>query len=136
CVVSRGSQVIEEFRARGVEVEGLGIRGKLNLLAPLRLAATVRRMGASLIDSHLSTASWWSSWLDRLTDIPTLGHVHGFTSKRWHGGQSHLVACSHAVKRDLVRKGIAADRVTVLHLPVDEYDLVPTRSRTEIRSEF
>ena len=136
CIVSRGSKVIDEMRAKGVEVEGLGIRGKANLLAPIRLAAAARRMRASLINSHLSSASWWCSWLERFGGPPTLGHVHGFTSRRWHVGQSHLVACSEAVKRDLVKKGIDAERITVLHLPVEENDLIQSCSRQEIRREL
>ncbi len=136
CVMSRGSQVIEEMRAKGVEVEGLGIRGKGNLLAPFRLAIAAQRMGAMLINSHLSSASWWCGWLERFGGPPTVGHVHGFTSRYWHSGQSHLVTCSHAVKRDLVKKGIAANKITPLHLPVDESDLVPTRSRADVRREL
>lgn len=65
-----------------------------------------------------------------------MGHVHGFTSRRWHSGQSHLVTCSHAVKRDLVRKRIDPNRITVLHMPVDESDLIPKRSRAEVRREL
>lgn len=136
CVVSRGSKVIDEMRAKGVDVEGLGIRGKANVLAPIRLAMAARRMGATLINSHLSSASWWCGWLERFGGPPTVGHVHGFTSRRWHSGQSHLVTCSQAVKRDLMMKKIAADKITVLHLPVDESDLVPTRSRADIRREL
>lgn len=136
CVMSTGSAVIEEFRAAGVEAKPLGIQGKANLLAVSRLAKAARECGAALIASHLSSASWWCGWLERLGGVPSVGHVHGFTSQRWHSHQSHLVACSHAVKQDLVDKGVAASRITPLHLPVAEEDLKQTRSRAEVRREL
>jgi glycosyltransferase involved in cell wall biosynthesis len=46
------------------------------------------------------------------------------------------VACSEAVKRDLVQSGIAADRVTVIHYPVDPDDQHRTRSTAEVRAEL
>lgn len=136
CVISAGSPVIEEFRAAGVEAQPLGIGGKGNLLAVSRLARAARECGASMIASHLSTASWWCGWLERLGGLPTVGHVQGFTSKRWHSNQSHLVTCSHAVKQDLIEKGIPGSKITPMHLPVAEEDLKQTRSRGEVRREL
>ncbi|MGI9456968.1 MAG: glycosyltransferase family 4 protein [Aeoliella sp.] len=136
CIVSRGSPAAEEMRAAGIDFESAGIGGKVNVMAVARLARAARDAGASLIDSHLSSASWWCGWLERLGGPPTVGHVHGFTSARWHRGQSRLVTCSEAVKSDLIDKGFSPDHVTALHLPVDPTDLTFKRSRTEVRSEF
>jgi glycosyltransferase involved in cell wall biosynthesis len=135
CVTSR-SQANGDLQAAGVELEALGIGGKLNLLAPARLAAAARRFHADLIHSHLSTASWWSGWLEQLGGPRSIGHVHGFTSARWHTRQSHLIACSNAVKADLVEKGISSERVTVMHYPVDPDDVRAGRSPDEIRAEL
>jgi glycosyltransferase involved in cell wall biosynthesis len=135
CVTSR-SRANGELQAAGVELEALGIGGKLNLLAPARLAAAARRFRADLIHSHLSTASWWSGWLEQFGGPRSIGHVHGFTSARWHTRQSRLIACSNAVKTDLVEKGIPAERVTVMHYPVDPDDVRPTRSPDDVRAEL
>jgi glycosyltransferase involved in cell wall biosynthesis len=62
--------------------------------------------------------------------------VHGFTSARWHSRQSHLIACSAAVKDDLIKKGIPANRITVMHSPVDPSDQCPTRLPALVRAEF
>jgi glycosyltransferase involved in cell wall biosynthesis len=62
--------------------------------------------------------------------------VHGFTSARWHSRQTHLIACSEAVKVDLVDKGIAPQRITVMHYPVDPADMLFCRGRSEIRGEL
>ena len=136
CLINRDSPAIDEMRAAGVDFEQAGIGGKANLLAVSRLAKAARAAGASLINSHLSTASWWCCWLERLGGLPTIGHVHGFTSAHWHRGQSHLVTCSNAVKRDLVQKGFDANHITALHIPVEPADVLPTRSRREVRQEF
>jgi glycosyltransferase involved in cell wall biosynthesis len=135
CVSSR-SAANAELRAAGVEFEALGIGGKLNLLAIPRMLQEIRRHRIHLLHSHLSTASWWSGWLEQMGGPPSIGHVHGFTSAIWHRRQSHLVACSDAVKRDMIDKGIPAERLTVMHYPVDPHDIVPSRSSAAVRSEL
>lgn len=136
CIVNEDSPAIEELRAAGVDFEPAGIGGKVNVMAISRLARAARDAGASLIDSHLSTASWWCCWLERMGGLPTIGHVQGFTSARWHRGQSHLVTCSNAVKEDLIEKGFEPDRITPLHLPVEPADVAATRLRADVRREF
>ncbi len=136
CVVNRDSPALDEMRAAGVDFEPAGIGGKVNVMAVARLARAAREAGASLIDSHLSTASWWCCWLERMGGLPTIGHVQGFTSAHWHRGQSHLVTCSQAVKQDLIDKGFEPDRITPLHLPVEPADVAPTRTRAAVRQEF
>jgi glycosyltransferase involved in cell wall biosynthesis len=135
CVTSR-NRANGELLAANMPFDRMGIGGKANLLAVPRLAAAARRFQADIIHTHLSTASWWAGWLETLGGPPSIGHVHGFTSAKWHRRQSHLIACSHAVKQDLIDNGIAADRITVLHYPLDSDDLRPTRSRADIRREL
>jgi glycosyltransferase involved in cell wall biosynthesis len=135
CASSR-SAANNEMRAAGIPFETLGIGGKANPLALPRLARAVRRQQIELLHSHLSTASWWCGWLEQLGGPPSIGHVHGFTSALWHRHQNHLIACSAAVKKDLTEKGVTADRITVMHYPVDPDDMRATRSPTAIRAEL
>jgi glycosyltransferase involved in cell wall biosynthesis len=135
CISSRTAATVE-MRVAGMKFETLGISGKLNLLALPRIRAAARDFQADLLHSHLSTASWWCGWLERLGGPPSIGHVHGFTSSFWHSRQSHLVACSQAVRRDLIQKGIQADRVSVIHYPVDPNDQRRTRLPQSVRDEF
>jgi glycosyltransferase involved in cell wall biosynthesis len=114
----------------------LGISGKLNLLALPRLAVAAKRFGANLVHSHLSTASWWAGWLEQFGGPTSIGHVHGFTSAQWHRRQTHLIACSAAVRADLIEKGISAERITVMHYPVDPSDVRPTRAAADVRAEM
>lgn len=135
CVTSR-SAANAEMRAAGMEFETLGIGGKANLLAVPRLRRAAQRHHADLLHSHLSSASWWCGWLEQFGGPPSIGHVHGFTSALWHRRQTHLIACSAAVKQDLIGKGLAAERITVMHYPVDPDDMRPTRSTAAVRAEL
>src|SRR6476646_5195778 len=131
--VTSRSRANLELLAANLPFDRLSIGGKANLLAVPRLALAARRFQSDLLHSHLSTASWWCGWLEQLGGPPSIGHVHGFTSAQWHRQQSHLIACSNAVRQDLVAKGIAAERISVMHYPIDPDDMRPTRSRDDIR---
>jgi glycosyltransferase involved in cell wall biosynthesis len=134
--VTSRSRANRELLAANLPFDRLAIGGKANLLAVPRLALAAHRFQADLLHSHLSTASWWCGWLERFGGPPSIGHVHGFTSAQWHRQQSHLIACSNAVRQDLVAKGIASSRITVMHYPVDPNDQQPTRSRADLRREL
>jgi glycosyltransferase involved in cell wall biosynthesis len=135
CISSRSAATVE-MRIAGMTFETLGISGKLNLLAMPRIRQAAHDFRADILHSHLSTASWWCGWLERFGGPPSIGHVHGFTSSQWHGQQTHLIACSQAVKVDLIQKGIEPSRVTVNHYPVDPNDQRRTRLRADVRAEF
>jgi glycosyltransferase involved in cell wall biosynthesis len=134
--ISSHSPANAELHAAGIDFESLGIGGKANLLAMPRLARAAQRHQATLLHSHLSTASWWCGWLEQLGGPRSIGHVHGFTSALWHRWQSHLIACSEAVRQDLIAKGISSGRITVLHYPVDPDDMRATRSPAAVRTEL
>ncbi len=135
-VATSRSRANAELLAANLPFDRVRIGGKANVLAIPRLAAAARRFQADLLQSHLSTASWWCGWLEQFGGPPSIGHVHGFTSARWHRRQSHLIACSEAVKRDLIDQGIPAGRITVMHYPVDPNDIRPKRSSADVRCEL
>jgi glycosyltransferase involved in cell wall biosynthesis len=135
CICSK-SAANSEMLAANMAFDRLGIGGKANMLAAYRLRAAAKRFNADLLHSHLSSASWWCGWLEQLGGPRTIGHVHGFTSAAWHRRQSHLIACSAAVKDDLVGKGISGDRITVMHYPVDPSDMGAKRSKAAVRAEL
>jgi glycosyltransferase involved in cell wall biosynthesis len=134
--VTSRSRANIELLAANLRFDRLRIGGKANLLAIPMLALAARRFQADLLHSHLSTASWWCGWLEQLGGPPSIGHVHGFTSAKWHRHQSHLIACSNAVRQDLIEKGIVAERITVMHCPIDVSDMRPLRSRADVRREL
>jgi glycosyltransferase involved in cell wall biosynthesis len=135
-VLKRHCPAAEEMRRLGLEVEELPIGGKLNLAAPAILAHRARQVRAHVVQSTLSTASWWCGWLDRLGGPPSIGHVQGFTSARWHRLQTHLLAVSQAVKDDLVEQGIDAQRITVMHNALAPEEFRPTRDPAAVRLDM
>jgi glycosyltransferase involved in cell wall biosynthesis len=135
-VIKRGSRATPEMRRLGIDPRVASIGGKLNALAIQVLAQHARQTRADVIQSTLSTASWWCGWLEWLSGMRTIGHVQGFTSARWHRRQSHLLAVSQAVKDDLVEQGIAADKITVLHNAVGPEEFVARRDPRKVRGEF
>lgn len=136
ALVKSGFPAVEELRERGLSCETARISGKFNPLAIGRIAAAARRHGVELTQSALSTASWWCGWLEKLGGPPSIGHVHGFTSARWHMQQSHLLAVSAAVKHDLVEQGVSSEKITVLHNALDPDEFRPTRNPLQIRAEL
>jgi glycosyltransferase involved in cell wall biosynthesis len=135
-LVKTNSPAIPEMHRLGLKTETRRISGKLNLAAIPILARAARHHRADFIQSTLSTASWWSGWLERLGGPPSIGHVQGFTSAIWHRHQSHLLAVSHAVKRHLQNQGIDSDRFTVLHNAMSPDDFFATRDPHLVRAEF
>jgi glycosyltransferase involved in cell wall biosynthesis len=135
-LVKRGSSALAEMRRRELPVEAARIGGKANVLAPWLIAAAARQHRSELVHSVLSSASYWSGWLESLGGPPSVGHVQGFTSACWHRRQSLLIAVSGAVRDDLVAQGIPAERITVLHNAADPGDLRIERSPAAVRAEF
>jgi glycosyltransferase involved in cell wall biosynthesis len=135
-IVKKHTPAIAEMHRLGLAAEPMLINGKVNLLAPAIIARRAARFGADLTQSTLSTASWWSGWVERLGGPPSIGHVQGFTSALWHRNQTHLLAVSQAVKDDLIAQGLDGERITVLHNALAPEEFVATRDARSVRAEF
>jgi glycosyltransferase involved in cell wall biosynthesis len=135
-LVKHNSPALAEMQSRLSDVEPARIGGKANVLALSAVARAARRHRAELLQSNLSTASWWCGWLQSLGGPKSIGHVHGFTSARWHKRQSHLLAVSAAVRDDLMEQGIPGDHITVLHNALSAEEFRPARDSGAVRAEF
>ena len=135
-IIKRGSPATAEMRRMGLEVDALPIGGKLNVAALGVLAKYARRVNADVVQSTLSTASWWCGWLERFGGPPSIGHVQGFTSAWWHRHQTHLLAVSQAVKDDLVQQGLEPGRITVMHNALSPEEFRPTRDPVAVRGDL
>ena len=135
-LVKHDSPAIEHMLEKGLSVDRARIGGKVNFMAISRIARAARHHRVDLVQSTLSTASWWTGWLETFGGPKSIGHVQGFTSARWHSRQSHLLAVSGAVRDDLVEQGISREKITVLMnaLEADEYR--PQRDPLAVRAEF
>jgi glycosyltransferase involved in cell wall biosynthesis len=135
-VVKCDSPANAEFERMGIPVDRRPISGKFNPRAVWALSQAARDYRPEIIQSTLSSASWWSGWLERLGGPPTIGHVQGFTSAAWHRRQSHLLAVSNAVKQHLVNQGVPGDKITVLYNALAPEEFVPRRSAADVRAEL
>jgi glycosyltransferase involved in cell wall biosynthesis len=135
-LIKSGSPAIREMRRMGLEPIVRRISGKFNPASLAVMAHVVRQQRADIVQSTLSTASWWSGWLERSGGPPSIGHVQGFTSACWHRHQSHLIAASQAVKQDLVNQGIPPEKFTVLHNAISPDDFFATRDPLLVRAEL
>jgi glycosyltransferase involved in cell wall biosynthesis len=134
-VIKRNSPAIAEMHRLGLAARPQRISGKISASALPALSQAAREHRAEIIQSTLSTASWWSGWLERFGGPPSIGHVQGFTSALWHRHQTHLLAVSHAVKQHLVAQGIPPERFTVLHNALSPDDFYATRDPLIVRAE-
>jgi glycosyltransferase involved in cell wall biosynthesis len=134
-IIKRNSSAIAEMQRLGVDAQPRRINGKLSTLALPVLARVARQHQADIVQSTLSTASWWSGWLSQLGGPPSIGHVQGFTSATWHRHQTHLLAVSNAVKQHLVKQGIPSGRFTVLNNAISPDDFYATRDPLIVRAE-
>jgi glycosyltransferase involved in cell wall biosynthesis len=135
-IVKHDSSALAEMQSRLADVVPGRIGGKGNVFAIPAIMRAAKRHGAEIVQSNLSTASWWCGWAETFGGPKSVGHVHGFTSARWHRRQSHLLAVSGAVRDDLIAHGIPGDRVTVLHNALSPEEFRPTRDPLDVRAEF
>jgi glycosyltransferase involved in cell wall biosynthesis len=135
-LVKHDSSALEEMQRRLSDVYPARIGGKGNVFAVPKLMRIAKQYRAELLQSNLSTASWWCGWAETFGGPKSIGHVHGFTSARWHRRQSHLLAVSGAVRDDLIEQGIPGERITVLHNALSPEEFTPTRDPLEVRAEF
>lgn len=120
----------EEAAKLGIAVQTPFIGGKLNLLAPFRIARIARAFGADVIHTHLSSASLWGGLAGRLAKIPVLGHVHALNNWFYYRFSTMAATCSAGVKRHIVAQGANPARVKVVYngIPVNRLDGVASQA--------
>lgn len=134
----RGQPLIPVMRAVDLDVREIGIGGKFNLAAPIRLARLARLEKVDLINTQLSTAALWGSIAGRLTGIPTVATVRALNNKAFYTLANRVIAVSHAVKQYLVAQGMEANRIDVVYNGIDpaRYQLSEDRRAARQRYEI
>ncbi len=133
-----GSALVEAMREAGLDARPLRISGKVNPLAPFRIAALAREMGAHVLHSHLSTAAWHTALAARLTGRPSIAHVRALNTPFCYRYATRVIAVSQAVKQHLVELGMDAGRIDVVYNGVDpdRYYLPCLREEAKRRLEL
>lgn len=135
-LVKSGSPAISEMEHLGMDVDVARIGGKVNVAAPALIAQAAKRHRVDIVQSTLSSASWWCGWMETFGGPKSIGHVQGFTSAKWHSKQTHLLCVSNAIKQHMVDQGISPAKITVLYNALEQDEFVPTRTPLEVRKEF
>jgi glycosyltransferase involved in cell wall biosynthesis len=118
-ICPRGRPLTAELIARALPVWAPRTTGKVDPVLLLRLARRLRRDGAQVIHTHLSTASLLGSLAARLAGIPSLATVHGLNTRTCYNYARAIIAVSNAVRHHLVNQGLPPERITVIHNGVD-----------------
>src|SRR6188472_947437 len=71
-IIKRNSPAIAEMQRLGLAAQPRPISGKFNLFAAQALALSARKHRAEIIQTTLSTASWWTGWLERFGGPPSI----------------------------------------------------------------
>jgi glycosyltransferase involved in cell wall biosynthesis len=132
----QGSPLIPAMREAGLDARPLRISGKINPLAPLRIAALARAARAQVIHSHLSTAAWHGSFAARLLGRPSVAHVRALNTPFCYRMATRVIAVSQAVKQHLVELGLDAARVDVVYNGVDPNRYFLPCNRDEARARL
>ncbi|MEK6654578.1 MAG: glycosyltransferase, partial [Thermodesulfobacteriota bacterium] len=144
------TRLLEE---KGIKVYNIDTSRTFRLDSAFRLAEVIKKEGVGLIDSHaplsgtiLSRLSGW------ISGVPVINHNHcpefinlnpfigslqsallRITSRLFCG---RIIAVSEFVKREIIKQGAPADKVTVIYNGIDLDNAARKESRVKIRSEF
>jgi len=128
--------VERELRDIGITVFPMPIAGKVNPVAPFRLAGLARRLKVDVIHTHLSSASLWGSVAGRMLGVPVVAEVHALNSRRCFMLANRIVTCSEGVRRHLLRLRVPAERMDVLYNGLPSRLFEGLKSRDEVRREL
>jgi len=137
-----GSAAALEAARRGVEALGVPMRGDLDALAIVRLAAAYRRSGVDLVHLHTGRAAWLGGLAARALGIPAIVTRRMDRAVR-PGWRTRLVyqrctrrtaAIAPAIVTQLVAGGVPRARIALIPSAVDAARLVPRRTRAGLRA--
>jgi len=110
-----GSWIGQPLAERGFTVHDFDFRGHYDVGAMVRLPRLLSRQGYDLVHTHLVRAARYAQLATRFTGTPLVCSVHDLTTWRHYPRSRPLIAVSEAVRRHLMSRGFAADRISVIH---------------------
>jgi glycosyltransferase involved in cell wall biosynthesis len=127
---------IPEFVAflsgNGVAVADLRVDNKFDFSRILAIRGLIRRFGADIVHTHLSTAAQWGMIAAHFAGVPCVAHVHAMNRAIWYIWATRIIACAEAVRDHLVSQGLPAERISVVHNAV-EVEGLPGVDRVAVR---
>ena len=145
-VAQPGSDIAHRARSEGLPLEGITMRGELDLLAPRRIAKVARGIGANIVHAHTSGAHGLGLRVigrlrqahlvvSRRVDFAVAGN---FLSRRKYLSKrvSAYVAVSRRVAEVLREGGIPASKISVVHSAIDPERYAGVEDADFLRTEF
>jgi glycosyltransferase involved in cell wall biosynthesis len=135
-VCFRKEIVYRELIGEGIPVHVLSMYWTFDLTAVLRLASVVKERGVHLIHTHDNKSHFLGRVAGRILGVPVVSTFHGqtkfgmelniFKRKLYHwlvrktdGLVTHFIAVSSELRDELLRRGIGADRISLIPNGID-----------------
>jgi L-malate glycosyltransferase len=129
-VAQQGGELAQRSRAAGLPTEEVRMRGEWDLAAVRRLARLFTRERPDVVHMHTSHAHTLGVLASRLAgvgrrivsrrvDFSIHRHALSLSGLKYRFGVDRYVAVSRAVLEQLVRDGVARERIRVVHDGVD-----------------
>ncbi|MEI7833401.1 MAG: glycosyltransferase family 4 protein [bacterium] len=99
--------------------------GKIDPISIYRTVKLIRQQNIEVVHTHLTSATFIGAQAARITGIPCVATLHGFTDAFWYRLPPRLIAVSQAVKAHFVAQGIPESRITVLHNGINLAEYLP-----------
>lgn len=138
----RDSLLHERASGAGITVYAVPMRGSVHPASVVLLAGIIRRQGVDVLYSHSGKDSWLGGIAGALCSVPLVRSRELLTPVRHSSAYNlfprRILACSDAVRRQLIASGVRAEKIFVQYPPVDlaRFGAVPRVEKERIRSEF
>jgi glycosyltransferase involved in cell wall biosynthesis/peptidoglycan/xylan/chitin deacetylase (PgdA/CDA1 family) len=132
---SDAPNVVESVQSAGVPFVEMSICGDLNFMTSVKVARSLKRSGAQLLNVHDNASACPCCLGGRLARVPVVATVHAFHCKWPFIAADHLIAVSDALRQHLISQGFRTNRITVVRNGVDPERFRPG-DRIEARREF
>ena len=139
-----GSRALAEAEQRGFEVGAVPLRNDVDVLAAVRLARGLRRVGADVCHLHTGRATWLGGWAARWSGVPaiTTRRMDRKVRPGWRTRTTYerltraVAAISPGVVHCLEAGGVPSERIELIPSTVDPQRLVAQRERAVVRTEL
>lgn len=139
------SPLYERCAAEGIETRALKIRGELDFFGALKLASLLRKERPDILhlhDGHAVLPGKLAARLSFLKELKVFAHRRTVFKIKGRGKYSGRIDCviaiSQAVKSELIKGGIAADKIRVVYSGMDFPETLNSHSAevTKFREQF
>ena len=142
------------LRNKGIKVYNIDTRRSFNLDSAIKIARIIKEEGIDLVHSHTPLGGTVLSRIGGfISGVPVINHAHvrdSFNQDPFIGAYqfllnwvtsrffcSKVIAVSHAVKEEIIKQGVSANKIDVIHNGINPgFVSQDNNSDIKIRNEF